>query len=251
MAKYGRKLGYGDDAEYFDAEAKTTLTAINEKYLKDSCYSNATVTANSLPLAMGIVPKTEEDKVCKSLLTTIIDKNDTHISAGIIGIQWLMRYLSSIGKTDVAYQMATTDTYPGWGYMVKNGATTIWELWNGNTANPSMNSGNHVMLLGDLLPWCYENIGGIRPCDKQPGFKHIILKPDFSVDRIIGVNASHPTPYGIVSSSYSNQDGFYQWIISIPANTTAEVHLPNGKVKHIGSGKWSFKIKKNRIVRQR
>ena len=251
MAKYGRKLGYGDDAEYFDAEAKTTLTAINEKYLKDSCYSNATVTANLLPLAMGIVPKTEEDKVCKSLLTTIIDKNDTHISAGVIGIQWLMRYLSSIGKTDVAYQMATTDTYPGWGYMVKNGATTIWELWNGNTANPSMNSGNHVMLLGDLLPWCYENIGGIRPCDKQPGFKHIILKPDFSVDRIIGVNASHPTPYGIVSSSYSNQDGFYQWIISIPANTTAEVHLPNGKVKHIGSGKWSFKIKKNRIVRQR
>ena len=65
-----------------------------------------------------------------------------------------MRELSRKGFADVAYLLATNKTYPSWGYMVEQGATTIWELWNGNTANPEMNSGNHVMLLGDLISWC-------------------------------------------------------------------------------------------------
>lgn len=250
MARYARLLrGHENDVKYFDAEAATTHEAINRTYLKDGNYSNGTVTANLLPLAMNLVPKEHEAEVRKNLLTTIIDKNDMHLSAGVIGIQWLMRYLSSIGKTDVAYQMAITDTYPGWGYMVKNGATTIWELWNGNTANPSMNSGNHVMLLGDLLPWCYEYLGGIRPCYQQSGFKHIILQPDFTVDRIAGVTVSHPSPYGTIRSSYTHQNGLYIWTVSIPANTTAEVHLPNCKVKHIGSGLWFFKVKKTKSTK--
>lgn len=244
MARYGKLLGYADDAEYFKTEANTTLTAINNTYLKDGKYSNNTATANLLPLAMGIVPKDKKAEVRHNLVATIVDKYDNHLAAGVIGIQWLMRYLSSIGLSDVAYPLATTDTYPGWGYMVKNGATTIWELWNGNTANPSMNSGNHVMLLGDLLPWCYENIGGIQPDESHPGFKHIILKPDFSPSKIVGMTASHPSPYGCIRSSYTKKGKVYLWTVSIPANTTAEVHLPNGKVKHIGSGEWTFKVKR-------
>lgn len=241
MARYGKLLGYADDAKYFEAETIATQTAINNTYLKNGTYSNNTVTANLLPLAMGLVPIAETEDVEQNLISTIIDKYHTHISAGVIGIQWLMRYLSSIGKTDVAYQLAITDTYPGWGYMVKNGATTIWELWNGNTANPSMNSGNHVMLLGDLLPWCYECLGGIRPDESKSGFKHIVLQPDFSVSKIRSVTASHPSPYGVIRSSYTHQNGFIVWTVSIPANTTAEVHLPNGKIKKIGSGDWTFR----------
>lgn len=235
-------LGHNEDASYFAAQADTTLAAVNSTYFKDGQYANATVTANLLPLAMEMVPQEHEAEVRNSLLTTIIDKNNTHLSAGVIGIQWLMRYLSAIGKTDLAYQLAIVDTYPGWGYMVKNGATTIWELWNGNTANPSMNSGNHVMLLGDLLPWCYECLGGIRPDAKKPGFKHIVLQPDFGCNRIKGVKASHASQYGVVESAYEYKNKTIVWNIAIPANTTAEVHMPNGKVKHIGSGKWQFRI---------
>lgn len=80
--------------------------------------------------------------------------------------------------------------------MAQQGATTIWELWNGNTANPAMNSGNHVMLLGDLLPWCYENAAGIRSDREKTGFKHIILKPDFSIQNLFWVNASYRSLYG-------------------------------------------------------
>jgi alpha-L-rhamnosidase len=82
-----------------------------------------------------------------------------HISTGVIGTQWLMRGLTEYGRPDLAYRIASNDDYPSWGYMVKHGATTIWELWNGDTANPAMNSHNHIMLLGDLMAWFYQDIG--------------------------------------------------------------------------------------------
>ena len=78
-----------------------------------------------------------------------------------------MRVLSDNGRPDLAYGMACKTEYPSWGYMIANGATTIWELWNGNTADPAMNSHNHVMLVGDLNLWFHEYLAGIRP--GQPG----------------------------------------------------------------------------------
>ena len=85
--------------------------------------------------------------------------------------------LSDNGRPDLALRIATQKDYPGWGYMVGKGATTIWELWNGDTADPAMNSGNHVMLIGDLLPWMYEYLAGIRPDPAAPGYRRIVLKP--------------------------------------------------------------------------
>ena len=78
---------------------------------------------------------------------------------------------------------------------------------------------------------------------KSESRRHQTLQPDFSVDKIHSVTASHPSPYGVIRSSYTHQDGFIVWTVSIPANTTGEVHLPNGKIKKIGSGDWTFRIK--------
>ena len=240
MQRYAAMVGSPSDSAYYAREAAVTLRAVNDTFLLGGRYANGTVTANLLPLAMGIVPDSMERSVADSLVHTIVRKNDTHISAGVIGIQWLMRYLSQIGRGDVAYALATTDTYPGWGYMVRRGATTIWELWNGDTANPSMNSGNHVMLLGDLLPWCYEHLAGIRPDPSRPGFKHVVLRPDFSISRLTRVSASHRSPYGIIRSDWRREGGRIVWRVSLPANTTAEVHLPDGSVRQIGSGDYEF-----------
>lgn len=229
--------------EYYQNEANTTREAINQTFLHDSTYSNSTVTAHLLPLAMGIVPEEKEQAVRASLLHTITIQNDYKLSCGVIGIQWLMRYLAEIGRSDVALRIASSTDYPSWGYMIANGATTIWELWNGNTANPSMNSGNHVMLLGDLIPWCFEYLAGIRSDTTHPGFKHIILKPDFHCSSLKGTKASHRSPYGIIRSEWTRQGNKIHWSVEVPANTTAEVHFPNGKVKNIGSGmyKWNMK----------
>lgn len=226
-----------------DDEAETTKAAINRTFLKNGSYANGTVTANLLPLAMDIVPDADRDSVQANFVRRVTNGSEAHIDCGVIGISWLMRYLSKAGLGNIAWQIATTKTYPGWGYMVENGATTIWELWNGNTANPSMNSANHVMMLGDLIPWAYECLAGIAPDSEKPGFKHIIMKPDFSIRQLDGVSATYPSVYGEIRSRWEHSKGGIIWTVTIPANTTATLHLPDGKVKNIGSGTYTFKTK--------
>jgi len=246
LASYARLTGNAADSVKFAQEAETTKEAINKKFLNATGYANNTVTANLLPLAMGIVPE-EKISVVKDKLIATIHANNDHISCGVIGIQWLLRYLANNGYGWLAYKIATQETYPGWGYMAKNGATTIWELWNGNTANPSMNSGNHVMLLGDMLPWCFENLGGIRSSEKREvesgesggGFKHIIMKPDFGITKLKGVYSSHRSPYGIIKSHWLRKDGKITWNVDIPDGCTAELHLPD-TILNVASGHHSI-----------
>lgn len=188
-------------------------------------YANNSVTSNLLPLAFGMVPPKYRDAVERQILKKILLKPaDGHLCCGVIGIQWLMRELSRMGRTDVAYLLATNKTFPSWGYMVENGATAIWELWNGDTASPKMNSGNHVMLLGDLLPWCFENIGGIQAM--APAYKQIRLAPNFELQELPHADASYDSPYGRIVSRWKKTLHRLDWEIEIPANTTAQVVLP-------------------------
>lgn len=195
------------------------------------CYSNNTVTANLLPLTFDMVPKANEEKVTQNIIHNMVDYYNASIKSGVIGIQWIMRELVKRGRTDVAYVLATHTKYPGWGYMVANGATTIWELWNGNTADPAMNSGNHVMLLGDLIPFCYQHLAGIQSA--APGFKEIQMKPAFELKEVGYIRASYDTPYGKVKSHWSQAAHHYSWEVSIPANSTATVWLPNANLEAI------------------
>lgn len=257
-AKFARLQGIEADARAYDAMAAKVKDAFNKKFLlvkantsevpghllyPDSIYyDNNTVTANLLPIAFGLVPPAYQREVEKNVIATIITRNNGHISTGVIGVQWLMRTLTEMGRGDIAYLLATNTTYPSWGYMVKQGATTIWELWNGDKANQWMNSGNHVMLLGDLLPWCYENLAGIRSDRTKVGFKHIVLRPDFSIQELSRIDASYTTAYGKVISSWSKTPTHLNWSVTIPANTTGEVHLPSGRVEQIGSGSYQYSI---------
>lgn len=258
MVRFARLQGFEDDAKQFESLSVKIKDAFNKEFLTvkprtslvpshllypdSTFYGNNTVTANLLPLAFDMVPEEYKEEVAKNVITSILTTNKGHISTGVIGIQWLMRELSRIGRGDIAYLLATNKTYPSWGYMAEQGATTIWELWNGNTANPEMNSGNHVMLLGDLLPWYYENLGGIRSGREKIGFKHIVFKPDFSIQDLGYVNVSYNTPYGKAVSNYKKIPSHVEWDLTVPANTTAEVHLPDGQVKQVGSGAYHYSV---------
>jgi alpha-L-rhamnosidase len=147
------------------------------------------------------------------------------VGVGIVGQQWLMQTLTNNGHIDVAYQLAKQTTYPSWGYMLSQNATTIWELWNGNVAGPSMNSGNHLMLLGDLSTWMYEDLAGIRTDVKQPGFKHILVQPQIVGD-LEFVRASHDSPYGRIATDWNRAGDHLTLRVTIPPNTTATVYVP-------------------------
>lgn len=244
MAKFAEILGFTDDAEYFKNEVSASTEAYNSKYLNHQIwrYDNNTVTANILPLFFGMVPKGHENDVLENIVDRTEYLHGNHVSTGVVGIQFLMRTLTEYGRGDLALQIAANDTYPSWGYMVRNGATTIWELWNGNTADPAMNSGNHVMLLGDLILWEYEYLGGIRAL--EPGYKKIQLKP-YPIDGLNFVNCAYNSVSGRIESNWKRNGNHFEWEIVIPANTEAEVWVPTKKgyeIKNLGSGRCRLNI---------
>ncbi len=228
MEKFAKMNDFPQDAQEYAALAGKMKEAYNKKYFNQETgqYDNNTVTANMLSLQLGLVPEGYEDKV----FANVVEKTEVdckgHVSVGVLGIQHLMRGLTQHGGLELAYKIVTNETYPSWGYMIKNGATTIWELWNGDTANPAMNSRNHVMLLGDLLIWFYEDLAGIRNDPSSIAFKKILMEPVFP-EKLTHVNASYISPYGKIRSHWNRNGEKLKWNITIPANTTAIVKIPS------------------------
>ncbi|HWQ92883.1 MAG TPA: family 78 glycoside hydrolase catalytic domain [Clostridia bacterium] len=227
MQKYAGMLGKAKDAKRFAERADELKQAFNARFFnaEEGKYDNGSQTSCVLPLAFGLVPEGQRHRVFDWLVRKITQESRNHIGTGLIGGQWLMRVLTENGRADLAYTIATQKDYPGWGYMIGKGATTIWELWNGDTADPAMNSGNHVMLVGDLGIWMYESLAGIKPDPQQPGFKHIVMRPE-PVDGLAFVRASHRSPYGLIRSEWRRSDGRFHWEVTVPANTTATLHIP-------------------------
>lgn len=268
MKDYAKLLNKPEDINEFNDIAEKVLAAFNRKFYDSSkkAYSNNTVTANLLPLSFGMVPEQDKAAVFNNIRSRLKDFDD-HVNSGIIGGMWLMRGLSDNGALDLAYKLATNRTYPSWGYMMEKGATTIWELWNGDAANPMMNSGNHQMLLGDLLIWYYEYLGGIKSDEDQVAFKKIIMNPVYP-EGLDFVDASLNTKYGTVKSAWKKTSEGLEWNITVPANSSAEVYFPttdpakieeggksltsslqstpeeNKGMLSIGSGSYKFIIKK-------
>jgi alpha-L-rhamnosidase len=269
MARTARLLGKTNDAEYFETLAGRIKIAFNRRFYnsKTGYYDNGTQTSCVLPLAFGMVPDEDKTNVFNHLVENITVASHNHLATGLVGGHYLMRVLSDNGRPDLAYTIATQTSYPSWGYMISKGATTIWELWNGDTANSGMNSHNIVMLIGDLNIWLQEYLGGIRP--GSPGFKKIIIKPE-PVGDLTWVKDSYDSIHGPISSEWHKSAGQFDLRVAIPANTSATVFLParnlqsvtesgrpieqaegvkflrrenNRVVLHVGSGSYMFDSK--------
>lgn len=227
MEKYAALLNKPEDIVEYRQLADTLRMAYNRKFYNDSIkgYGNNTATANLLSLAYGMVPDSRKEEVFANIVNKTMNDFGGHISTGLVGAQWIMRTLSRYGRPDIALKLTTNTSYPSWGYMARQGATTIWELWNGNTADPAMNSGNHVMLLGDLLIWYYEDLAGIRSDPETPAFSRLLMNPA-TPEGLDFVKASYQSVRGLISSEWSKSDSAFNWQITLPANTKAIVYIP-------------------------
>ncbi len=227
MSRFAAILDKADDARGYASQAEAMRTAFEKAYFNAQLgyYSNGTQTSSVLPLVFGITPPAGQQRVFDHLLGKIESETKGHIGVGLIGAQWLVRLLSDRGQTDVAYRMATEESYPSWGYMAKQGATTIWELWNGDTADPAMNSGNHLMLVGDLGAWMYGYLGGIRSDPRKPGFRHIVIRP-YMPDGLESTRASFRSQYGVIATHWRRNARGVELDVQIPPNTTATLMIP-------------------------
>lgn len=127
MQKFASLSGNDKDIAYYRESGDRILKAFNRKFYNASTgyYSNNTVTANLLALMNGMAPDSVRQVVFEHIVDKTLNEFKGHVSTGLIGIQWLMRGLSDYGQPELAYKIATNKTYPSWGYMIENGATTI------------------------------------------------------------------------------------------------------------------------------
>jgi alpha-L-rhamnosidase len=161
--------------------------------------------------------------VLEFLVRDILENNEGHLNTGIYGTKFLLEYLSQNGYHDVAFGMVRKKDFPGWGYMLANGATTLWETWaySNNTY-----SHNHPMM-GSVSGWFYRYIGGIRPAPGSEGFNRIILSP--SVDSpLTWVKCSYHSILGEITSNWEKSDGELKIHVHIPVGATASIYLPAG-----------------------
>lgn len=187
-------------------------------YRETGKYDIGTQCCQAMPLALGLVPEDMKAKVLDVLIKDI-EAHDYHLTTGIFGTKYLFEALSDAGRDDIAYKIANQKTFPGWGYMLERGATTLWEHWD---YSDNTFSHNHPMF-GSISEWFYRSLLGIRPA--KPGFKEIIIKPSVVGD-LTWAKGHHDCPYGRIEVSWKREKDQFTLDVSVPPNTTATIMVP-------------------------
>jgi alpha-L-rhamnosidase len=225
LSRMAAAIGKADDAEKYAKLLPGIMAAFNAKHLNatNNFYTGKTQTALALPLYFGMVPADRRRAVEGNLVKDIVARG-YHPSTGFLGTPYILPVLSAAGEPEVAYRMVSQKTYPSWGYMVEKGATTIWELWNSDTAGPGMNSRNHFAL-GSIGQWFFESLAGINFDPERPGFKHFVVRPEPAGD-LQWARAEYPGMYGPIRSAWKIDNGKFVLEVAVPVNTSATVCVP-------------------------
>ncbi|NIA28435.1 MAG: family 78 glycoside hydrolase catalytic domain [Actinobacteria bacterium] len=244
MSKIAKRLHQETDSAYFDSLAQYTRTAFHEKYYhaeKHSC-SIGRQGANVFALGFGLVPDSLQSAVFATLVHNVQVNAKGHFDTGMMGTPLLLDVLSRFGRTDLAYTLMDQRDYPSFGYELEKGATTIWETWWGTDSH------SHPMF-GSVCQWFYQVLAGINPDSDQPGFQHIIIKPQ-PVAGLNFVDASYHSIRGYINSRWEMKNGDFILHVSIPANTTASVFLPavNRESIMVGGRSASFVAIKKQVA---
>jgi alpha-L-rhamnosidase len=231
LADAARVIGKTTDAALYDKLAAEIRTAFNKEYYdpKTGDYADGTQTANTLPLFLGI-PTEREGSAGGRLFDDIVYKHNSHLTTGIIGTKYIMELLTRNGNSDLAYDIACKTDYPSWGYMIMNGATTLWELWQ-KREGPSMNSHNHPMF-GSVGAWLYKALAGINLAPETTGFEKILIAPQMVRD-LTHASGSTMTVRGEVACSWSRTETSIRVEVNIPAGSEAEIVIPKLGIRDV------------------
>jgi len=225
MAKMAGILGKAQDQQQFSQLAENIKSAYNDRFWnpQKNSYGSGSQNSNAFSLYAGLVPENSQSGVVDNLVDNINRKHDGHIWTGILGTKALVEILPKFGHADVLYGMADKTTYPGWGYMVSKGATTLWERWGGyRYFNADMNSLNHIMF-GSIDEYFYKNLAGIN--SDEPGFKKIRIQPRIP-DDLNHAEASMKSIRGRVSSNWHREGKSLVLDVEIPGNSSAQIAVP-------------------------
>ena len=246
LAKAAKLFGNNEDYKKYTTLAEKIKAAFNAKYLNKATamYGGGLQTELSVPLFWGLVPENFKATVAANLAKKI-QADSNKMDVGLLGTKAILNALSENGYADLAYQLAAKEVYPSWGWWMVNGATTLYENWPIDAASDI--SMNHIMF-GEIGAWIYKGLGGIKPDASKPGFKNVLLQPNF-VKGLDHFSAAHNGPYGTISSAWKRTATGIVYTVIIPANSTATVHLMvDSKQSFFKDGKQLLNVKGNYIT---
>ncbi len=239
LSKAARLLGKNQDYEKYLALSQKIAGAINARYLnrETGIYGSGFQTELSAALFWGIVPGELKKIVAKNLHDRVL-ADTSHLDVGLLGTKTILNALSDNGYADLAWTLASNDTYPSWGFWIKNGATTLQENWPMKTSYDI--SRNHIMF-GEIGAWFFKAPGGIRPDPEQPGFKNVILEPHF-VKGLDHFEARHTGPFGEIVSAWKREGNQVVYTAVIPPNSTATLRLEDGRIMNLKAGEFEMVV---------
>lgn len=248
MEKIARELKKHSDEMEFNKLSGLIKDAFNKRFFDTATcnYSTGSQACNLFPLYLGMVSDDYKSRLLKNLVEDIEQKHEVHLTTGNQTTKYLLEVLSREGLHDLAFKLATQTTYPSWGYMIANGATTIWERWENLTEN-GMNSHNHPMN-GTQGAWFYKYLAGIFYEEIGAGFEKFIIKP-YIPNGLNNVQAVIETIRGKIFSEWKKDTLTFNMEIEIPFNCTAEIYIPklegnsNYGVKEGGILIWTKEMK--------
>ncbi len=250
VSKAAAVLGKGGDAKKHDALFKEIRKAFNKAYVsEDARVKGETQTCYLLALYFDLLPTAKRPLAAEHLVEAIRKKN-WHLSTGFVGLGYLLPTLTQVGRQDVACRLLANETFPSWGYSIRNGATTIWERWDGWTEEkgfqtPAMNSFNHYAF-GSVGRWLFDTVAGIDT--DGPGYKKIVIRP--RPGGITHASASYRSINGTIVSDWKLQGDKFRLNVTIPANTTATVHIPTRSAESVSeSGRSAINAEHVRFLR--
>ena len=238
LARTARILGRADDAaRYAQLFSRVKEAFVREYVTTTGRVGENTQTAYAVALQFDLLPEELRAAAAKRLAQDVRQRK--HLTTGFLGTPYLCHVLSRYGYLDEAYLLLNREDYPSWLYPVKQGATTIWERWDGQKPDGTfqdvgMNSFNHYAY-GAIGDWMYRVMAGIEIDEAAPGYKHILIQPRPG-GGFTDVKASHQTPYGKVASAWTRKDGTFDLAVEVPPNTRATVRLPKAQLASVTEG---------------
>ena len=213
-------LGHTKDAERYAGLAQRIRDAFNAEFFDESTsqYATGSQTSNAVPLLFGMVPEGKQPAVLKNLIDDIRIAHNGHLSTGLVGTNALAQTLADHGAADVIYEIATQTTPPSWGYQIAQGATTMWETWEGD---PEFSF--NMKIFGSCDKFFYKYLAGI--CPTAPGYRCIRFRPQVVGD-LTAASASIRTVRGTARIDWQNADESFDMKVVVPTNATANVSVP-------------------------
>ena len=227
MAEMAQAIGRHEDAaRYAQRHAEVKAAFIREFLQPDGSLKGCSQTGYALAFTMDLLPEDRQAQAATHFVAEIARFNH-HLATGFIGTPRLLPGLAMAGRDDVACRLLLTDTYPSWLFPVKNGATTMWERWNGWTpekgfGDVGMNSFNHYAF-GAVGEYLYAGLGGIQAT--SPGYRTLSIRPVLA-EGLDWVAVGYDSCQGPIRSAWRRDQGKLRFDITIPANTTAVIALP-------------------------